>query len=86
MPDSLGFIISLIFHLRIHISTLAYNKAKKKKVPGDAHGIFVIAWLITIFKAEQDNTYLVYGGNRSNCWVSNKYAIASRQQKLDAFI
>ena len=26
MPDSLGFIISLIFHLRIRISTLAYNK------------------------------------------------------------
>ena len=56
----------------MHISAFADNKAKnknkKKPVPADPQGIFVIAWLITIFKADRDNTpHLVYGGNRSNC-------------------
>lgn len=68
------------------MSAFANNKARKKKAPADTQTIFFYCWNVTIFKAEQDNTHLVYGGSRSNWWVSNKYAIASRQAKLDAFI
>lgn len=53
MPVAWVFIISLIFHLRIHISTLAYNKAKKKKSQQMLMAIFGYCLTDTyIFKAE----------------------------------
>lgn len=50
----------------MHISVSANNKAGINGNRVDAQSIFVIAWLITIFKAEQDNAQFVYGCSRSN--------------------